>query len=182
MRMASAWVITLPCAGVVGYATWWIAALAGRAHPIAGALVDLAILLFMVALIVMRSRKNSVGAHNVNEEWDPNAESIDSSLALEESRKVDANLREDIDEIMQKGLDKAAEAALVVSQSRADKIAELRRQRDDLIEQLRELDRELEEVLFSNEHLEGERGAPVAAAVPVGQAAALSGITEQAAQ
>lgn len=169
MRMASAWVITLPCAGVVGYATWWIAALAGRAHPIVGALLDLAILLVMVVLIVLRSHKNSVGAHNVNEEWDPNAESIDSSLQTAPTREVDANLREDIDEIMQKGLDKAAEAALVTSQSRVDQITELRRQRDDLIEQLRKLDRELEEVLFSDEHLKGERNVPITASASEGK-------------
>lgn len=172
MRMASAWVITLPCAGVVGYATWWIAALAGRAHPIVGALLDLAILLVMVVLIVLRSRKNSVGAHNVNEEWDPNAESIDSSLQTAPTREIDANLREDIDEIMQKGLDKAAEAALVTSQSRADQITELRHQRDDLIEQLRKLDRELEEVLFSDEHLKGERNVPVTASASAGKTVA----------
>ena len=51
----------------------------------------------------------------------------------------------------------------MTSQLRADRIVELRRQRDDLIEQLRELDRELEEVLFSDEHLKGERSVPVAA-------------------
>ena len=75
---------------------------------------------------------------------------------------------------MQQGLDKAAEAALVTSQSRADRIVELRRQRDDLIEQLRELDRELEEVLFSDEHLKGERSVPVTAGAGAAEPVAAS--------
>lgn len=108
----------------------------------------------------------------MNEEWDPNAESIDSSLQTAPTREIDANLREDIDEIMQKSLDKAAEAALVTSQSRADQITELRRQRDDLIEQLRKLDRELEEVLFSDEHLKGERNVPITASASAGKTVA----------
>ena len=57
----------------------------------------------------------------------------------------------------------------MTSQSRVDQITELRRQRDDLIEQLRKLDRELEEVLFSDEHLKGERNVPITASTSEGK-------------
>ena len=49
-----------------------------------GAIVDLLILLGMVALILIRARRNPVDANNVNEDWDEDSESVDSSMSRRE--------------------------------------------------------------------------------------------------
>lgn len=69
-RMASAWVITLPCAAFVGFSAWWIAV--GVTHvagPLAAVFVNFALLVAMSALIFVRSRRNKVGPSNVNTDW-----------------------------------------------------------------------------------------------------------------
>lgn len=82
MRMVAAWLITLPCAAAVGFVMWWVAHLVGSAtSPMGGAIVDFIILGVMVAIIIIRARMNPVDASNVNDEWDSNAETVDSSLA-----------------------------------------------------------------------------------------------------
>jgi len=79
--MVVAWLITLPCAAFVGFASWWLAHGVSSATNVAtGAIVDFVLLLAMTALIVIRSRMNPVDASNVNNDWDENAESVDSSL------------------------------------------------------------------------------------------------------
>ena len=42
------------------------------------------LLLGMVALILMRARRNPVDAKNVNDDWDAEAESVDSSMSPRE--------------------------------------------------------------------------------------------------
>lgn len=85
MRMVAAWLITLPCAAAVGFVTWWIAHLvSGATNTLTGAIVDAIILLAMVAVILMRARRNPVDASNVNDEWDADAETVDSSLQAHE--------------------------------------------------------------------------------------------------
>ena len=85
MRMVSAWLITLPCAAAVGFATWWIANLvSGATNTLTGAIVDAIILLAMVAVILLRARRNPVDASNVNDDWDADAESVDSSMQAHE--------------------------------------------------------------------------------------------------
>lgn len=81
LRMVAAWLITLPRAAFVGFCSWWIASFISRAtQPVIGVIVDFALLIAMTALIIVRSRMNPVDASNVNAEWDPNAESVDSSV------------------------------------------------------------------------------------------------------
>jgi PiT family inorganic phosphate transporter len=65
-RMASAWVFTLPAAGVVGAASFGIAHLIGGT---AGVLVDLALLIAVAVVVYVRSRATKVSAANVNAEW-----------------------------------------------------------------------------------------------------------------
>jgi PiT family inorganic phosphate transporter len=65
-RMASAWVFTLPAAAIVGAAADAIARGIGGTT---GVVVDLVILLGVVALIYVRSRKGKVDHNNVNDEW-----------------------------------------------------------------------------------------------------------------
>ncbi|HEY1623624.1 MAG TPA: anion permease [Streptosporangiaceae bacterium] len=65
-RMASAWLITLPAAALVGAASF------GIAHGIgstAGVLVTLALLIAAAGFIYLRSRGTAVNAGNVNAEW-----------------------------------------------------------------------------------------------------------------
>jgi PiT family inorganic phosphate transporter len=65
-RMATAWVFTLPAAGLVGAAA---EALAHGIGGTTGVIIDLVILLAIVGLIYWRSRKGKVDHNNVNAEW-----------------------------------------------------------------------------------------------------------------
>lgn len=151
MRMVAAWLITLPCAGLVGFMTYKIAStVGGGIHPLLGALVDLAILLGMVILIVYRSKKNAVSMHNVNAEWDPNSESLDSSLHREATNEIEEALAKDVEEALHAGMDKAAaETITVASQTRAQRIQELRERRTAILSELHEIELQLEEELFA---------------------------------
>jgi PiT family inorganic phosphate transporter len=65
-RMASAWLITLPAAGLVGAGSY---ALANGVGGTAGVLVTLALLLAVAGFIYLRSRGSTVNSANVNTEW-----------------------------------------------------------------------------------------------------------------
>jgi PiT family inorganic phosphate transporter len=65
-RMATAWLITLPAAGLVGALTYWVT------HGIggyAGAIVGFGLLVAVATVIYLRSRKTKVDHNNVNAEW-----------------------------------------------------------------------------------------------------------------
>ncbi|MFF0490385.1 anion permease [Nocardia sp. NPDC003482] len=66
-RMVVAWCLTLPLAAVVGALCWGIADLFGG---LAGVLVDFVILLAVSGYMFLRARRNPVGTHNVNDEWE----------------------------------------------------------------------------------------------------------------
>jgi PiT family inorganic phosphate transporter len=66
-RMVSAWLITLPAAGLVGAIMWYIGDALGG---VAGAIVIFVVLLAAAGYMYLRSRKEPVGHHNVNDEWD----------------------------------------------------------------------------------------------------------------
>lgn len=152
MRMVSAWLITLPCAAVVGYITWWIATLFGRIHPLVGVLVDTALLLVMVGLILNHAHKNKVDASNVNEEWTPGV-SAQEIAAENTPTKVEKTLEQDIEEILGAGMDAAAASAPVSNAKQREKIQSLREERIELSARLRDIERELEEILFTDESL-----------------------------
>ncbi len=66
-RMASAWLITLPSAGIVGAITYWIV------HGIggyAGAAIGFLLLVAVSAAIYVRSRRTPINHKNVNDEWE----------------------------------------------------------------------------------------------------------------
>jgi inorganic phosphate transporter, PiT family len=65
-RMATAWVFTLPCSGLVGAAAY---ALAHAVNGTLGVIVILIILAALAGLIFWRSRSNKVDHNNVNAEW-----------------------------------------------------------------------------------------------------------------
>jgi PiT family inorganic phosphate transporter len=82
-RMATAWVFTLPSAGLVGAGAY---ALAHAIGGTGGAIVDLAILVAVATVIYLRSRKTAVSHSNVNAEWTgtvapPEAERVPASAA-----------------------------------------------------------------------------------------------------
>lgn len=155
LRMVSAWIITLPCAGVTGYITWWIAALCGAVHPLVGVLVDAALLLAMVGLILVHARKSKVDAGNVNSEWSSQAST--GAASRESAVKVEKALQQDIEEILGAGMDAAAASATVRNQTRRERIQQLREERLELSARLRDIERELEEILFTDEALASPR-------------------------
>jgi len=65
-RMATAWLFTLPAAGLVGAGSYGLAHLIGG---FAGVLVVFVILAAIAVAIYLRSRKTKVSHDNVNEEW-----------------------------------------------------------------------------------------------------------------
>jgi PiT family inorganic phosphate transporter len=70
-RLVAAWLITLPAAGVVGALMWWLGDLLGGG--LTGGLVIFAILVALAGFMYLRSRRERVDQHNVNDEWDPAA-------------------------------------------------------------------------------------------------------------
>ena len=65
-RMATAWVFTLPSAGLVGAGGY---ALAHAIGGTGGVIVDLIILIAVAGTIYLKSRKTAVSHKNVNSEW-----------------------------------------------------------------------------------------------------------------
>ena len=65
-RMTTAWLITLPSAGVMGAIAYFIAHAVGG---MAGIIVDLIILIAVSGVIYWRSRATKVSPANVNSEW-----------------------------------------------------------------------------------------------------------------
>jgi inorganic phosphate transporter, PiT family len=65
-RMATAWIFTLPSAGLVGAGAYALAHAIGGS---AGVIVDLLILLALSGVIYWRSRATKVDHNNVNDEW-----------------------------------------------------------------------------------------------------------------
>jgi len=66
-RMATAWLVTLPLAGLVGAITYWIVHFIGG-YP--GAIVGFLLLVAVSAAIYMRSRRAPIDHTNVNAEWE----------------------------------------------------------------------------------------------------------------
>jgi PiT family inorganic phosphate transporter len=65
-RMATAWLVTLPAAAVVGAGSYALASAVGGTP---GVLVDLALLMLAAGFIYARSRQTKVSAKNVNADW-----------------------------------------------------------------------------------------------------------------
>jgi len=65
-RMVLAWGITLPAAGAVGAAMWWLAHTIGG---LPGAIVIFIILLIASGAMYLHSRKQPIDHNNVNDEW-----------------------------------------------------------------------------------------------------------------
>lgn len=91
MRMAAAWLITLPAAAVTGFLTWWLATGASAAtNDLGGVLCAFGLLLATAGYIFWRSRQNPVHAGNVNSEWDGGVEPAVDDPAMTEALAADA--------------------------------------------------------------------------------------------
>jgi PiT family inorganic phosphate transporter len=66
-RMGTAWLVTLPLAGLVGAVTYWIVHFIGG-YP--GAIIGFSLLVAVSAAIYIRSRRVKVDHNNVNAEWE----------------------------------------------------------------------------------------------------------------
>jgi inorganic phosphate transporter, PiT family len=75
-RMVAGWLLTLPAAALVGAAVWLVGRAfgTGSSGAVIGSLVEFAILVGLAGYIYLRSRHSSVGAHNVNDEWEGGAD------------------------------------------------------------------------------------------------------------
>jgi PiT family inorganic phosphate transporter len=78
-RMVTAWMITLPCAAIVGAAMWEVAHALGG---VAGGVVVFALLCAAAGALYLRSRVDPVRSGNVNDEWDGAAPSDRSPAAV----------------------------------------------------------------------------------------------------
>ena len=70
-RMVAAWLITLPAAAVVGAAMWWLGSRLGGG--LAGSIVIFLILLALALFMYLRSRREPIDEHNVNDDWEAGA-------------------------------------------------------------------------------------------------------------
>jgi PiT family inorganic phosphate transporter len=73
-RVAAAWVITLPCAGVCGALAFY----GQRAFGVSfGVVVMTAVLIGYCSFIYYHSRKDKIDAHNVNDRWGEHTEALE---------------------------------------------------------------------------------------------------------
>ncbi len=76
-RMAVAWLLTLPAAGLVGAVTFWIAhGIAGFSSALAGDVVIFGILVACSFYIWWRAQQQKVDHTNVNADWDTSTNSV----------------------------------------------------------------------------------------------------------
>ncbi|WP_430333870.1 inorganic phosphate transporter [Rhodococcus sp. ACT016] len=91
-RMAVAWLITLPSAGIVGAICWALAHLIGG---LPGVLVVFALLVALSIFMYLRSRRQPIDPSNVNAEWDggltPAAESAPGAAVAVTDQLADAD-------------------------------------------------------------------------------------------
>lgn len=87
-RMAVAWIVTLPSAGLVGALSYYVADIIGGA---AGAVVIFLVLVALAGYMYWRAQQQKVDANNVNDEWDEKTGSIvppETAAARAETEKV----------------------------------------------------------------------------------------------
>ena len=80
--MGLAWLTTLPAAALAGAVMWWIG------HLIGGTPGAIAVFTLMVAAWLamwLHSRRDPIGRHNVNDEWDPEAATDDLPAVPDEA-------------------------------------------------------------------------------------------------
>ncbi|MGC4152541.1 MAG: inorganic phosphate transporter [Propionicimonas sp.] len=81
-RMGMAWLTTLPAAALAGAVMWWIGNLIGGTP---GAIVVFVLMVVAWLSMWLHSRRDPIGRHNVNDEWDPDAAADDLTPAPAEA-------------------------------------------------------------------------------------------------
>ncbi|AVP69868.1 inorganic phosphate transporter [Prescottella equi] len=87
-RMAVAWLITLPSAGIVGAVCWALAHVIGG---LPGVLVVFALLVALSVFMYLRSRRQPIDPTNVNAEWEDGLEPATDKAATAPDRQADAD-------------------------------------------------------------------------------------------
>ncbi|MBM4472641.1 inorganic phosphate transporter [Prescottella equi] len=87
-RMAVAWLITLPSAGIVGAVCWALAHVIGG---LPGVLVVFALLVALSVFMYLRSRRQPIDPTNVNAEWEDGLEPATDKAATALARQADAD-------------------------------------------------------------------------------------------
>ena len=91
-RMAVAWLITLPAAGLAGAVTFWIGhGIAGVTSPLAGSVVIFGILVALASYMWWRARQQKVDHTNVNAEWDTSTNSVIPAEVREAVKHTNGN-------------------------------------------------------------------------------------------
>jgi PiT family inorganic phosphate transporter len=78
-RMVLAWLTTLPLAGLVGAAMWWIGHLIGGT---AGAVTIFVIMCLAALYMRWHSRRDPIGHHNVNDDWDADGDKAEPKVPV----------------------------------------------------------------------------------------------------
>ncbi|MFT4235114.1 MAG: inorganic phosphate transporter [Microbacterium sp.] len=79
-KMGLAWLITLPAAAAVGSLTWFIGS---SISGLPGAITVFGLLLAVVVLIYVRSRRDAIDHNNVNDDWTHETEAEQATAAPE---------------------------------------------------------------------------------------------------
>ncbi|NKS35375.1 inorganic phosphate transporter [Rhodococcus hoagii] len=87
-RMAVAWLITLPSAGIVGAVCWALAHVIGG---LPGVLVVFALLVALSVFMYLRSRRQPIDPTNVNAEWEDGLEPATDKAVTAPARQADAD-------------------------------------------------------------------------------------------
>jgi PiT family inorganic phosphate transporter len=75
-RMAAAWLITLPAAGLVGALSFWLShSIASFSSPLFGDIVIFAILIGLSGFMYWRAQQQKIDQNNVNADWDESTNS-----------------------------------------------------------------------------------------------------------
>ena len=81
-RMGLAWLTTLPAAALAGAVMWWIGNLIGGTP---GAIAVFTLMVAAWLAMWLHSRRDPIGRHNVNDEWDPEAVTDDLPAVPDEA-------------------------------------------------------------------------------------------------
>ena len=84
-RVATAWIITLPAAGLCGALAFYLQRAVGNSF---GVVVVTAVVLSYCAVIYRASRRDKINAQNVNDQWGAHDEVLEKSAHVNEEVKV----------------------------------------------------------------------------------------------
>jgi inorganic phosphate transporter, PiT family len=88
-RMAAAWLITLPAAGLVGALSFWLShGIAKLSNPLVGDIVIFAILVATSGFMYWRAQQQKIDHNNVNADWDESTNSTVPADVREAAKEI----------------------------------------------------------------------------------------------